>query len=459
MTWWTIKKLVRDGFRRIKNPALEQWDHLRFRLDSTAQSSAKAESFTVLFVGEGINYRVLRFAKWLHKKGRAECTLLFRRGMGRFPEEFRACFRSVATYRSHWDLACRLKQLSGTSVIHAYGPPSYPAQAAIRFSDKPVTFDLYDVRVIYFGFDEARCPIPWMRRKWIKQDVPVEKFCFENADGVVARSLENRAAIRDYHFNVKAPRVFVPDYCDDENWISPQDAVVRERRPLSEGIHLVYAGGVAPKSAPRAFYGFIHFHPEIEAITAQGMHLHIYPAGEWDSLQEYREIAASNPFFHFHRPVAQSELPKTLAQYHFGMIPIFRKEGVTLHPYKMTYATSLKFFNFLEAGLPVICSDDLRYQGWLTRHYRLGLTIKRAELSDLRRRLEGLDYPGLVQKVTEAREKFALSRHIQRLHGHYLQFVTQGNAKHDTIIRDDDQGNGAVEGFRAQQHQNSRSTQ
>jgi hypothetical protein len=255
--------------------------------------------------------------------------------------------------------------------------------------------------------------------------VPVEKFCFEKAHGIVARSLENRAAIRTYNFQATAIRLFLPDYCDDENWIAPEHPVVQNRQPFAEGIHLVYAGGIAPTSAPVAFYGFAQLQPEIAEITAQGLHLHIYPAGDWEALEEYRQLAEKNPFFHFHQPVPQSELPKTLAQYHFGINPTFRKEGMTLHPHKMTYAFSLKFFNFLEACLPVIGSADLRYQRWLIRRYRLGFSIDRKELSALHCRLNALDYPALLKQVCAARQHFALSQHIHRLRVHYQQATSE----------------------------------
>jgi hypothetical protein len=98
---------------------------------------------------------------------------------------------------------------------------------------------------------------------------------------------------------------------------------------------------------------------------------------------------------------------------------------MTLHPHKMTYAFSLKFFNFLEACLPVIGSADLRYQRWLIRRYGLGFSIDRKDLSDLHCRLNAVDYPALLKQVCAARQRFALSLHIHRLRAHYEQATSE----------------------------------
>ncbi|HEY5564374.1 MAG TPA: hypothetical protein VIL33_02205, partial [Rhodothermia bacterium] len=131
-------------------------------------------------------------------------------------------------------------------------------------------------------------------------------------------------------------------------------------------------------------------------------------------IEEYYRIDAANEYFHLHAPVPQSKLAGELQQFDFGILPFF--EGHSgLREEKMRFSTTMKLFNYLEAGLPVIVSRDLEYQAWILNRGGVGLAISASDIADLRRLIEATDYAALLRDVAIYRERLSLRKNLPRL--------------------------------------------
>jgi hypothetical protein len=270
---------------------------------------------------------------------------------------------------------------------------------------------MQDVLATYYGTDPTT--------RWLQQELPHEKRCLEKADGVISHSMEMNEGFRRYHITEKPPSLFFPLYCDDDVFLDPQKAAGKE-------IHLVYAGGVAGSHRDPKHYGNTQFAGLIQKLTSQGLHFHIYPSptNVRADYEEYESIAKENPLFHFHASVSQDKLSAELSQYHYGLLPFF-KELSEQSATKLKFATTLKLFNYLEAGLPVIVSKDLGFQSWIVERYDAGMGISLDDITSLGNLLKARDYSVVQQKVIVAREKLSLRQNIGRLENFYLKVTAR----------------------------------
>ncbi len=360
----------------------------------------------ILFVGEQLPPRVARIAKWIRRESNYRTILLcHQRG---YVKAFSAneSFDKEYLFRNKWHMASIALHLKGIVIIHGFAPKSkFPNIARKSLSNKYV-HDMQDVYTIYYNGS--------VKLRWLNKELPYEAECLKRANGIIAHSLEPQAALRILKPEKKPRTIFFPLYCDDDFFKNTTKTF------SSDDIHLVYAGGVAGRHRNTSQYGNIQFHSLIEMLTDQHLHFHIYPSPSnmRADYEEYYQIAKTNPYFHFHEPVDQDRLASELSQYHFGLLPFFQSKSEQ-SPLKLKYATTLKLFNYLEAGLPVIVSQDIIYQNWILNRYHMAVNINEKNVSQLREKIELADYENLLRNVHKGRIKLSLKTNIRRIISFY----------------------------------------
>lgn len=362
------------------------------RLPPAVPPAAKEAVPFLLYVCELLPARAGRMAKWVACTDGSRIILLCHRD-GFIPAFASAGFAQVLLYRNAWHLRRILNALPKPRLVHGFAPKSkYPDVARLTLQPQGVPYihDLQDTLVVYYGAD--------VKPRWLREELPHERACMAGADGLIAHSLEPNEGFRRYGIARKdRPRtLFFPLYCDD-------DAFAAAVPKISETeTHLVYAGGVAGSHRDPKHYGNIQFFGLIETLTGQGLHFHIYPSPTniRADVEEYEALSRSNPRFHFHAPVPQEWLAGELAKYHWGILPFFR-ELSEQSAAKLKYATTLKLFNYLEAGLPIVVSRDLTYQSWIVERYHAGFALVLREMTSLGTRLHS-NGPAQVLAVRSA---------------------------------------------------------
>ncbi len=361
----------------------------------------------IVFVGESLVPRVSRIAKWL-KREEIYCVLIaHKKG---FIKEFSSNeWDLILLFRNEFHLKRIIKQLKGVYVYHAFAPKSFYPDIVRQMVKTPFVIDMQDVYSCYYGLN------PDIR--WLKSELVYEKKCLKLANGVVGASLEPNVALRKYE-KPKPPTIYFPLYCDNDFFES-------NTKQLSEDeIHLVYAGGIAGSHRNKSHYGTIQFSGLIKILSEQKIHFHIYPSPSVHHTDkaEYEQIAEHNKYFHFHKPVSQDCLADELCKYHFGLIPFFIKDtGISAE--KIKYATSLKLFNYIESGIPVLVSKELIYQSWIVKRYSAGFTLNSQDLFHLKDIIATRDYRPLVSEMLKKREEISLQRNIHRLIQFYKQIA------------------------------------
>jgi hypothetical protein len=83
--------------------------------------------------------------------------------------------------------------------------------------------------------------------------------------------------------------------------------------------------------------------------------------------------------------------------------------------FKLDMCTSNKFFNYLEAGIPIIVSDELKFMSWIVKRYQIGIVVKKEELNNLKNIIFEHDYNQMIENVIKVREKLSFQYNNKRL--------------------------------------------
>ena len=365
----------------------------------------------LFYVAELLMARAGRMAKWVTRlSGRKVVLLCHTEG---FIPEFSEGFTAIIQYRNAWHLRRLLRAMPRPWLIHGFAPKShYPDVARRTLPSVPYVHDLQDTLVVYYGTHPTK--------RWLRDELPHEKACMMHADGVIAHSLEPAEGFRRYAIprDQRPPTLFFPLYCDDDRFINVVPKI------SDTEIHLVYAGGVAGSHRDLRYFGNIQFFGLIDMLTKQGLYFHVYPSPttlEADRV-EYERLAKSNARFHFHPPVGQEKLAGELARYHYGLLPFFQERSEQSAE-KLRYATTLKLFNYLEAGIGVLVSKDLQYQSWIVRRYNVGSAVSVEDLDRFRDTSQTGSTVALLAE--EARRRLSLRTQTGRLLSFYDRITEQ----------------------------------
>lgn len=361
----------------------------------------------IVFVGEFLPPRIPRLAKWF-KRYDTFTTILICHKRG-FVEKFsNPDIDHVFLFRNEWHLKRIIKSIKNPYVFHGFAPKSkfpFIAQEAAKryFPSTPFVIDYQDVYVLYYGKNPSL--------RWLQDELPYEEGCFRDADGVLANSLEPCEGMKIWGVKKPGKRIFFPLYADNDYFSHS------EEKASDDGIHLVYVGGIYGSHRNKGHYGLAQLHWLVDYLEPQKVHLHIYPSPSvvGADFEEYEAISKRNPYLHLHPSVSQSKLAMELSRYHYGLIPFFLSES-NQSDIKLTYSTTLKLFNYSEAGLPILVASDVMYQSWLVKRYGLGISVSsKDDFKDVKKLTGNTSYQDQVRSVLKNRELLSLKEHIPRL--------------------------------------------
>lgn len=406
-----LKTLIRKVRHRLSTEASGLWDRILYMLRIPVRTALPpGEGPLLLYVGERYQHHVPRIAKWVVRGSDWRTMLICHRHY--FPKKYdSSVYHSKATFRNPWHFRRLLLHLRDhVDLAHAFGPYSLYPGILRRETDIPLIDDLKDINVSYFGLEP---PFAYFRK-----DLPHERYLMENAQGIIASSFEAPAAYREYGIAQRPPGIFFPIYCDN-------DLFTERQKPFDpEDIHIVYVGGVVGSHRDPRVYGTIQFHPVIEQLSTQRIHFHIYPAPSTlpEDYEEYRDMARTNPFLHLHDPVPQAQLADEIAKYDFGWLA-FYLEDTSRRFNKLGRGTSVKLFNYLESGVPLIMSPDLAFQAFMARRYEGALIIDKPEIARLGELIREMDYPEMERRLKARREVLSVKAQVGRLLQFYNRFA------------------------------------
>jgi len=359
----------------------------------------------IIFVGTVMHARIARMAKWLSQLTDYQLILICS-STGYSSKLSGDYFNQVLTYRNTWDLKRKLSHFDfNKNVFHLFAPPYKGAYTAVSFiKHAKKLFDFQDLIVTNFGLNP---PFAYM-----KKELKMEKFVLKNVDGIINHSLELQTA-KKYYGTIEAKKMFFPNYTDSDHFMY-------KSKKLNDEIHIVFIGSVHSAYRSRDYFGGGMLHWLIEKLNKQEIHFHIYPAPSnlKEHLVDYFKLNEKLPYFHLHDSVNQEELSKEIHQYDFGVLPFFNRTNKKLND-KRRFSTTLKMFNFFEAGLPVIVSEDVCFQNYICRKFGADIKARWDDFDDIRKLVNKYNYNDLVSSIEKNRERLSIKNQLYRLTDFY----------------------------------------
>lgn len=326
-------------------------------------------------------------------------------------------FDAVHSFDSTWE-ALRIACDYSPVAYHVMVNSDYRvAETFIRHRPGPVVVDSYDVIAGMYTAEFMNA------RPAYADEIERERYCLESAGGVSCRSHECDYLQREMGY-VLPPTVHHADGC----W----NHLSNDRGFDADGIHVVYAGKAVPERAggdPFAAEG--HKKWLAEALARQQIHFHLYPdfdssgTGFEDHFRDYRELERRSPYFHLHRPVAPDDLIGELARFDLGIfvyntIAAPSWAPFPLTPAKLKHCTSNKFFDYVDAALPIIhnTAPDSLLAGLVDAH-GAGVSVRDVPVEAWGDTIRSLDLERLRAGAVAARSAYDVRRGAQSLIAFY----------------------------------------
>jgi hypothetical protein len=167
----------------------------------------------------------------------------------------------------------------------------------------------------------------------------------------------------------------------------------------------------------KSSHGIEYFFDFIDSMQQQQIELNIYPSPHTrpEVYVDYITDSKKMQYLKMHGTVLQKNLAKEISGYHFGVSPHFREESSGVTKDKLELGTSLKFFNYLEAGLPILMSSEMKYMSWLVERYKIGIVFSKEDIPKLSAIIKSANYSELQKNVVAAREKLSMKNNVHRL--------------------------------------------
>lgn len=385
----------------------------------------------ILFVTGSPTYNIIRQSIYLRKAGYETILLMGTSlSLADFAEKY---FDIVYIFNSIYTLSHILKE-ARPYLIHVQGATRNSNHFGILgevLSNSKMVFNFYDIpSTTIAGKDIEAGERDLVDVKEIQLDLFSERFACERADGLIFGYSGEVGEILKERYNTKSPMLEFQSYPCDE-FVSNGSIKYSD----SGGkVHIVYGGHVAPSHLPEQYFGDCQFHSVIEQLTKQGLYFDIYVLDvSFRRIKrdygDYLALAEENPLFNFKRGAVLDKATEAFSRYDFGAMiyPYYKGEVFRMGEHIMKEHVRMrlpdKFFTYMEAGLPIIVSEELAYAARLVKEYEIGIVLRRNDLDNLSEIINSYDREKLKANVKKAREELSMKRNIGRLISFYEQVV------------------------------------
>ncbi|MDP8211643.1 MAG: glycosyltransferase [Candidatus Stygibacter australis] len=240
-------------------------------------------------------------------------------------------------------------------IIHFHNYPDKLCYQVMHYNlDIPIIFDQHDLMSL-------------QRVKFSKKKLKFEKYCHENADGLIFVTDLHKKKSQEL-YNIKAPTVVLHNMMPgNQAKIIPQKT---EKLSDQDGkIHLVWIGLIINNESHHRY-----LIPSFKILTEAGFIIHIYPTRS----KEYPKYKAIKNIV-FHRQLSYNDLIKEISMYDAGLA-IFNP--FMLDPRRsefIKYAFPNKVADYVFANIPSITLNNFQSMSDFVNKYKVGYSFDNLE--------------------------------------------------------------------------------
>lgn len=264
------------------------------------------------------------------------------------------------------------------------------------------------------------------------------------ADGLCARDLQSVSARTADGFVLPPHRIFFPEYCWNDH---PIPALTEERLASSE-VHVVSVGTFSLET--QGMYDSCYLQL-VKLFAERKIHFHIYPHWSYrkdhhgsphaDFARDFADFLALekvSPFVHVHDSAPLETLRRELPGYDFGIVSGgCQAFGQRLKYYKPAYLETCysgRISDYLDARLPVLVNDEVRFDFDLLRHYGAGVDLKGLLEPDFKNELLRIKRdPGRADVMARVARLMSVGHNAPRLGRFYRGLMKPGEERPTAI--------------------------
>ena len=409
-----FKKIIKQSLRKCKVGGLKVVFNNTSPKQIINRINTPSHKKKILYITITPSLNLLRQSISIRKKGDHETIILMENPwLYNLMEKH---FDVVYIYNTYYELANIILEAK-PYIIHVQGTmlgADFLCILAKLLNGRKIVFEFFDVSSFCVTKEDS---ITLWGEKSTELGFFAEQYACENADGIILGYSPEAANILKDRYNIKSPILEFHAYASSE--FIPKEN--RTKYSSEDGrLHFVYGGNVAASNLPKNFLGDNRFHKLIEALTSQGICYDIFTTPHISSLKfdqffsEYIAIAKKNNLFRFMRGLHPYEAANEFSRYDFGMMIYLFNLGTFLKPQNDTRLQG-KFFLYLEAGLPILISEEFEFISKLVREYEIGIVVKQEDIYNLSKIIPTYDYDKLRENVLVARRELSMDAHIHTL--------------------------------------------
>lgn len=409
-----FKKGVKQSVRRYKAGGVKAVFHNPGRKQLINRINTPSHKKKILYITITPSFNLLRQSIYIQKNGNYETILLMESPwLLKLMEQH---FDAVYIYDTYYALANILKEVK-PYLVHVQGSmlgSDFLCIFANLLNETKIVFEFFDVPSLCIAKEDS---INVWEKKTTELGFFAEQYACENAHGIILGYSCEAANILKERYNIKAPILEFHTYVCNE-FVSKQNTTKYSQEDGK--IHLVYGGNVAPSNQPQKIFADVQFHELIEEITKQGLCFDIYASPHVSPVKfelffsDYIAISRENNLFGLKKGLFPDAAANEFSRYDFGMMVYLFNQGTFLNEALNTRLPG-KFFLYLEAGLPILISEELKYVAKIVREYEIGIVVRQTDIDNLSKIILTYDYEKLKNNVVTARKKLSMEIHIEKL--------------------------------------------
>lgn len=422
-----FKKILRQTVRRYLARGIEEY-HRRITVkDIINKINRQSSKKIILYVSALPAFNLVRQSIYLRQTGEFETIILMEQPwLGEFAEK---CFDTVYVYDSCYNL-CQILSEARPYLVHVLGCSYYSEYHAILakyLSRSAVVFEFFDIPSLSIASEDL---IEVHGKTEADLIYAAEQFACERTDGLILGYSPEALGLLNNKYNISAPTLEFHSYVC-EQFISSGNGKYSD---ADNRIHIAYGGNVAPSKASEKLFGDVQFHNMASKVSSQGIYFDIYysphvsPIKAKKEYWDYMLLAKNNKFFNFMKGLHPDEVTDEFDKYDFGAMIYLYNRGTFLEEHNGTRLPG-KVFTYLEAGIPILVSEECRYVAKLVKEHEIGIVVKQADIDNLSDIVSSYDRKKLKANVEKAKEELSMKKHINRLIAFYREVYTRASAK------------------------------
>jgi len=291
----------------------------------------------------------------------------------------------------------------------------YLPVVAKLFSPVPVVCEFYDIRTLYMTYEDE---VSFRGKEITDMIHATERFSFEKMDGILYKNSPEIEDILKSKYDLKETAMM-------EFQSYPAPDFFAKSSPYHQkkgGKRLVFAGGIPPSPLPAHFFGDFQIIGLCRELLNQGPEIHVYSRPFYNNhleLDDYVQLAEEHPRFYFNAGFLPDKITEEISPYDFGMLIFFFPSILRIQGEHIRTAIATKLFTYLEAGLPILVSEELVYMASLVKSQGLGIVCSREEIKNINATIGKYNYQHLRENVLKYRQRFSMKNMIHRLISFY----------------------------------------